>query len=539
MQVAIIGIDGLDPKHVHRWQDSLPNIRELLREGAFGKLRSSHPPLTSPAWPTMYTGKQGGKHGVFSFTREEAGSYEQRPVNFTDVRAESLWEALDGEGLTCGVINVPLTYPPSDLERGFVISGWPVPRTADEIASDPAVVDRLETALGEPYRVNPFPLTAEFDQFGPERLAGEISDGLDHHRRAFRHLLLEHGKELDAFFGVFMALDVASHNFAWHKEFLKELYVEQDRALGDLLDALPEGADVIVMSDHGHVVRGEWSFHVNEWLRERGYLSTADDGMPDAKGFLRRAGITQHNLVRLANVLGLRSLKDRLPGRVVELLRRTVPTGDAKRRDFDPSAIDWTETTVYSAQQNLLTVNTADKPCGQVTEAEYDSLLADIVSDLQSVDHPDPTADRSLLSELHTKDDIFDGPYVDRAPDLVFVADEMRCNAPRGFGGQIFSEEQWGEHRKYGCLITSGPDFDRLETDAETANIVDLFPLVLALCGTPIPENVDGTIPRDRLCGEPEPTFREDRDDVRRVQDYSDSESDSVEDQLRGLGYLE
>lgn len=482
----------------------------------------------------MNPGKQGGKHGAFNFTRNVEGSYRQTPINYSDVSAESLWEALDAAGISCGVVNVPLTYPPSDLEEGFVVAGWPVPDGVAP-ASDEAVLTAAEQSLDGPYEVSPFPLTAEFDQFTSERLFEEIADGLDHHRRAFVGLARQYGDDLDVFFRVFMAIDIASHNFAFEEDLLRRMYERQDEALGELLDTFDGDTDVVLLSDHGHGVRGEWSFHVNEWLAERGYLQVADGF--DKASLLERVGLTQYNLVRLKNLLFSSDVQKHLPTRLKTALREHLPLGDEGKREFRPGSVDWSETEVYSAHQNVLTVNTTDKPRGVVSEPEYESVVRDLLVDLNNLTHPE--GDRRLVTERHTKADLFGGPHYDAAPDVVFIADEMRCNAPTGFSGEVFTEARWGEHRKIGALITSGPSFESLADEAPRRDITDVFPLVLALGEGSIPSNVDGEIPTGRVSADLNPDFRESRDTARNDGAYTDAEAEAVEEQLEGLGYLE
>jgi len=536
MELAIIGLDGLEPGLVEQWRQDLPTLDALIDSGSFGEVRSTVPPLTVPAWPSMYTGKQGGKHGVFSFTREGDDTCEQVPVNYTDVRAESLWDALDTAGLACGVVNVPLTHPPPELDNGFVVSGWPVPNNA-EITNDSGVRADLEANLDGRYRVNPFPLSVEFDQLGNEQLAEEIVAGLDQHKRAFTSLLDSRSDALDVFFCVFMAVDVASHNFAFEQEFLKEVYIEQDRALGELLERLPNDTNLVVMSDHGHAVRGEWSFHVNEWLARNGYLARSQADRTGLPFVLDNVGLTQERLVAVKNRLRLGAVQERLPQRVVDWIASTVPrAGD--NREFQPDAVDWTETVAYSAQQNLLSLNTADRPEGAVTTDEYETVRSDLVTDLESIPHPDREGDK-LISEIYHREDVFEGPFIEQAPDLVFIADGMQCNAPMGFAEQVFTPERWGEHRQYGTLVTSGPAFAALSDPAPRCGIMDVMPLALALCDAAIPENIDGALPMDRLAVDLSPTFRESRDKTNGVKRYSETESDDIETQLDALGYLE
>ena len=65
---AIIGLDCADPKLIfEEFWDELPNIRKLAQSGSYGKLESTIPPITVPAWMSMVTGKDPGTLGFYGF----------------------------------------------------------------------------------------------------------------------------------------------------------------------------------------------------------------------------------------------------------------------------------------------------------------------------------------------------------------------------------------------------------------------------------------------------------------------------------------
>ena len=69
-KVVLIGIDGGEPSLIEPLlADTCPNLARLRAEGAWGSLRSTVPPLSPPAWATLMTGMNPGKHGVFDFPR--------------------------------------------------------------------------------------------------------------------------------------------------------------------------------------------------------------------------------------------------------------------------------------------------------------------------------------------------------------------------------------------------------------------------------------------------------------------------------------
>ncbi len=72
-RVLLIGLDGLDPLLLerHAAEGRVPHLARLMREGAWGPLRS-HEPLLSPLlWTTIATSRRPQDHGVLDFV--EAG----------------------------------------------------------------------------------------------------------------------------------------------------------------------------------------------------------------------------------------------------------------------------------------------------------------------------------------------------------------------------------------------------------------------------------------------------------------------------------
>lgn len=76
MKLLIIGLDCADPKLLFGWKDELPNLKELMGSGAYGKLRSIHPPITVPAWAVMMSGKDPGQLGYYGFRNRKDYSYD-------------------------------------------------------------------------------------------------------------------------------------------------------------------------------------------------------------------------------------------------------------------------------------------------------------------------------------------------------------------------------------------------------------------------------------------------------------------------------
>ena len=79
-RVVVIGWDGATWDLIDPWikEGKLPFLGSLKESGAFGLLQSTTPHLTPPAWTSIFTGVNPGKHGIFDFFELER--YKKYPV---------------------------------------------------------------------------------------------------------------------------------------------------------------------------------------------------------------------------------------------------------------------------------------------------------------------------------------------------------------------------------------------------------------------------------------------------------------------------
>src|SRR5579883_3005842 len=108
--LLVIGLDGATLDLVGPWVAAgvLPHLGALMARGAWARLRSTLPPATFPAWTSLVTGTNPGRHGVLDFTER------------------ALWNYLAAAGRRVAVITVPATYPPEPID-GVMVSGWDSP----------------------------------------------------------------------------------------------------------------------------------------------------------------------------------------------------------------------------------------------------------------------------------------------------------------------------------------------------------------------------------------------------------------------------
>ena len=127
-KVVVIGFDGatFDVLKPLVEKGKLPNLFRMLTEGANGKLRSTTPPLTGPAWVSFATGKNPGNHGCYTFESFEKSIEETRTITTAKILGKTFYELLDSSGKKCVIINLPCSYPPrikGDLVTSFLTVG--------------------------------------------------------------------------------------------------------------------------------------------------------------------------------------------------------------------------------------------------------------------------------------------------------------------------------------------------------------------------------------------------------------------------------
>lgn len=64
---VVFAFDGLAFEYIDAFAPDLPPLSALRRRGVDMPLRSTFPPWTGSAWPSMYTGVDPSHHGTYDF----------------------------------------------------------------------------------------------------------------------------------------------------------------------------------------------------------------------------------------------------------------------------------------------------------------------------------------------------------------------------------------------------------------------------------------------------------------------------------------
>jgi predicted AlkP superfamily phosphohydrolase/phosphomutase len=548
--VVVVGLDGatLD---LWRFVDEsvTPTIAAFLEEGVSAPLSSTAPPGSAPAWPSIVTGVNPGKHGIFGFV--ERRGYDAVPVRPDYDAVPTLWRELSARGASSVFLNVPLTYPPESVEDGVVVSSMLTPPDGDW-ASPPEVQAELASVCTEGYVVD----TNVEKEATPAANVAHLRRAARARTEAAVHLLAD--REPDLLFTVYTGLDRLQHDFwvhldpehAHHGErgdadlaaLAREYLAELDDCVAEVLDAAPADATVVLLSDHGFGALERY-LNVNNWLAREGYLALEGAPTTRARRVLHRAGLNPRNAYRALSALGLAGpARRRSEG---ESLLSTL----AGSLFLTPADIDWERTRAFSLGVlgwGPIYVNRRDRePRGRVAPGDVDAVRAELAEDLR--EWTDPATGEPVVRAVHRREELYGGGHRESAPDLLFEpAPGYTCFVDHEFASPAVVEDGFGisgEHRRAGVLGARGPAVDAAaDLAGASPGVLDVAPTLLHLLGHPVPRAMDGRV-LDVFAADSEPADRDVRETAATTAtgtggEWSDAEAAAVRDTLEDIGYL-
>jgi predicted AlkP superfamily phosphohydrolase/phosphomutase len=554
-RVLVIGLDGATPDLLFPWakEGKLPNIAELINNGVSGNLRSTIPPMTAPAWTSFMTGKNPGKHGLYHFIARPTKNYEYTPVSAKDNHARTIWSILSKSNKKVGVMQVPMTYPPEKV-NGFIVSGLGTPGPESEFTYPKGLKEKLLNDLK--FKLQS---TEIYRRSNEEKFLADLEQTERKKEVVTRHLM--QGYDWDVFMVVFQTTDIVQH-FFWkymdtgHPAYdagearkygnaILNCYQLMDNIIGNILKDVEEDVDdnitIIIMSDHGFGPLHK-ELHLNNWLMSIGLQKFDDSYASTSQHWLLKHGLSFERIAELAARVKLRGLSKLMPAGIV----KKIPKHDAL------SCINWSETKAYSyGNLGLISINLKGRdPEGIVPEEEYEDLRDYIITELYKL--KDLENGKKMVEKVFKGEELYAGPYVDLAPDLVVMTD-MTYQEKATFGdffvgpvGRIEEKDvrmrRSGQHRMNGILIMKGKGIGK-NRKIENAEIIDLAPTILYKIGVAIPSDMDGKV----LCDAFESDYLEQRsieykeipsDEVGSEYSLSKEDEEAVKERLRKLGYI-
>lgn len=254
---------------------------------------------------------------------------------------------------------------------------------------------------------------------------------------------------------VFDTTDRVQHMFYRHldparsggeySDAIERLYRDMDRLVAKTRQYVDRDTALFVLSDHGFCSfrRG---VNLNVWLRENGYLAL-EPGASEA--------------------------------------------GDA----FE--GVDWSLTRAYTFGFGGIYLNLRGREArGTVAAEDVPGLKADLIARLESL--RDEETDRIAIRRICASSDLYQGPYLRAAPDLlVGYAEGYRASWDAAVGrvtDRVFEDntKAWSGDHSVDPQLVPGVLFSNRKVDAEDPGIEDMAPTALSLFGIEPPGWMDG-----------------------------------------------
>jgi len=229
---------------------------------------------------------------------------------------------------------------------------------------------------------------------------------------------------------------------------IAEHYRACDAIVGRALDYADHNTLFVVLSDHG-MGSFQRGLHLNTWLYKEGFLA----------------------------------------------LRPGIEPGEGVKDFFQ--GVDWARTKAYALGLGGIYLNLEGREQeGMVRADKVDEVKRAIVRGLTGL--RDPARGQVAVRSVSTREQLYTGPYVDEAPDLlVNFAEGYRVSWGTPLGGLpagLFEDNvrKWSGDHTMDPALAPGVLFMNRPFDREAASLSDLAPTILAALGVPRGAEMEG-----------------------------------------------
>lgn len=355
----VLGLDGIPYSLLKdtMFKECIPNLSRLLNQN--GKsMNSVYPTVSSVAWSTYMTGEDPSGHNIFGFVDRNPNPFSIKIPTAQDRKGVSLWKELSQKGKKVIVINVPLTYPPEEV-NGILVS--------DFLCTD---INKVSYPTNFSSYLKSKDYIIDVDAWLVKKSKREFMDKLHEAMEKRFEIALELlDKEAWDFFQLhIMETDRLFHFFWYDLESKTEFYGDiisffkkLDDFIGRLEKTLSPIHRFLILSDHGFCgIKSE--VQLNVWLEQQGLLKFNGRGK----------GLENYHRDTICYSL--------LPGRIFINLEGREEKGTIKR-------------------------------------TEYQSVRKDIKQRLLSL--TEPQTGEKIIDNVFYREEIYSGPYLENTADVI------------------------------------------------------------------------------------------------------------------------
>ncbi|MEM0141447.1 MAG: alkaline phosphatase family protein [Thermoplasmatales archaeon] len=466
MKVLVIGIDGATWDPIKKYVESgeLPGYARFWNEGLHGPLLSTIPYITQPGWKAYSTGLNPGKMGVYFWSKIDWKDMKIRNINSLGFHGRDYWDILSESGKKVAIIDMPSTFPPKKV-NGVMISGFP-------FGVGPWVYPpEFQSLIPSSYSKEQLHLFTknEDPEVTMDGIERDIASRFSMAEQLFYHDLVHVSVVMN---------DHVSH-FMWNNEHIMlRNFKALDKGISRLLSLNRDGY-TILMSDHGNGPI-EDEFYANEYLSKEGLLVKKERKEPL---------LSREKVVSIGQKTGLYKLAKSLPDNMQQKIVKRVKKIESSMETDLEGLLNWKESRVIALDEGLFYVN-------PLYEEEREEIMRELTSKLDSLKSK---SGKKLYNRILKGREVYWGPYVSEAPDVVALTNEIYHQRLQMSGylwasdipdeKMAYRTRQVAHHRIRGIFGLVGPG---IAPKAVTPSIYDLAPTILKLFGLDIPHELDG-----------------------------------------------
>lgn len=431
-RMIVLGLDGMPYSFLMKetGKRTMPNLTEILEKGSVRPMNSTIPPISSVAWATFQTGRNPAAHNIFGFVDRNPGTMSLFIPTAKNMKSPTLWEQLSNAGKRVVVANVPVTFPPKEV-NGILVGCF----LSTELEKAVYPLSFLPTLKQLDYRIDVDAWEAHSDL---DKFLASLYEVLDRRFRALNYFYEK--TEWDFLMVHIMETDRLYH-FYWeyyenpdsprHKEFI-DFHKRLDQYLGEFLRKVREDDDVILLSDHGFCTLKK-EVNLNVYLRDKGLLQ------------LREGNKGLETIDSSSKAYSL------IPGRVFVNLK-----GREAHGTVEPGK-------------------------------NYEDVREEVIQALQELKEPETGT--PVFESVYRREEIYRGPYIEQAADVIGLPRDG-YDVKGGFKmGDLWTRDKFvGTHTYLDAFVYVKGE----EIKLERTNLVDLVPTILNRLGVMIPPEMEG-----------------------------------------------
>lgn len=473
-KLVVIGLDGATWKVINPLlkKGKLPFLRWLRENSAYGTLKSIIPPLTPPAWVSFQTGVNPGKHGIFGFLNYRKNPADPPLFTSKDVKATRLWDYLARFGIKSLVINMPLTYPLSNI-NGVIISSFDTP--PGKIFIYPKKYKKILQEID--YKIDLF-VDGKYGNLPRSELSynekGQLLEEIINISRK-RALVLKRISEMDQFslfFVLFKEVDIVQHLF-WGENRLVKYFRELDKILSEVFlffdKKWHQEIYLLILSDHGFHKISRFEFSIYRWLKEKGYIKFSDIEVTHFWRFLNT----------LNSVIKKTGINPAYFG-VVKKFRRWL----VKNAEEEQAGVNYERFGIRASFEGLY--------------FDKDLSIAEtvLIKELRNLRYKG----KKVFELVKRSENLYKGEYLRVAPNIIWIPNQGFNVNISPLSSNTFSPNLTnlkGDHisDRNGVVMVYGSNIRKKKKFK--ANIEDIFPLICRVLGVEPLKYIEGKIPKN------------------------------------------